>query len=44
MQMCLKRVIVTIDTSVLNQTSVRANLELAMENVHVEDGIVLDLG
>merc|ERR1712037_865896 len=41
---CLKRVIVTIHTSVLTQMSVRANLELAMENVQVEDGIVLDLG
>ena len=41
---CLKRVIVTIHTSVPNQMSVRANLELAMENVQVEDGIVLDLG
>ena len=41
---CLKRVIGTIHTSVLNQMSVRANLELAMENVQVEDSIVLDLG
>merc|ERR1711892_1324231 len=42
--LCLKRVIVTIDTSVLNQMSVRANLELAMQNVQMEDGIVLDMG